>query len=159
MDIYLSANQLYTSLTIQRRSYTRLMKIVSEMFYDGAITNATFSAEEDRHPNTAKLLAYFSKRYSKCSNSKTPIIFFEVVGKQAIMDSTTYSWYNLETAAFIINIIEDAVIKGKFKPDIFSLVTVYTVQVMVFYYPLRCLYVKYLNFGFNQIKVDTADLF
>jgi hypothetical protein len=87
------------------------------------------------------------------------MVFFEVNGKPAIKDGATQSWYNLETAAFIINIIEDAVVNSEFPPSIFGIVTTYQAQAMVLRQAIRGLHNKYPSIQFDSAVIDTADSF
>jgi hypothetical protein len=88
MDFY-GANWPSAQLTIQRRAYKDLLKVVSKLIYNGTLEGASYSTDEAKHPYTTSLLKFFAGRYPECENGSTSVIFFEIVGKGAIMDDAT----------------------------------------------------------------------
>jgi len=104
-----------SQMYLNRRRPPRINAVVSPVFYDGKIQDAPCTLDPLNHSKTQTYLDFFLNLFPGCK-SNYPIRYISLQGKPEVQDSLTKSWCNLDDASVIINIIENGVLPGCFKP-------------------------------------------
>ncbi|KAL5349813.1 Tripartite DNA replication factor [Pseudogymnoascus australis] len=144
------------ALYVQRRSWQKLMDVVSQFSYSNHIKDGLQSTDEQKHPYSKPMMTVMGEMFPNFPCKDNPNFYFEVEGDDAIMDEVTKSWLNLKSAAMAINIVKDSMEKG-IPAAAFGILTAYGAQVDVCVHALYTLHLANPRLGFDTIPVNTCD--
>jgi len=157
LDWYEQVNWPSTALYVQRRSYKGLMNLASAFAYDNQIQDDPNSQSTKAHPVTPKVMEFMRTEFPTFNQDAIPSYFFEVESSNAIEDPITKSWFNLDTAAIAVHIVEQLVKNAGILGKDVAIITAYQANVNVCRYALKSLHDSNAGCRFDDVLVTTCD--
>ncbi|RDW71372.1 hypothetical protein BP6252_07935 [Coleophoma cylindrospora] len=145
----------HATLSCQRRGPPGIASIYGKLFYRDVVQDAPCTTAPGAHALTPKYLKFYRDHFPMNSSS-LPIRFFEIEGCKEVLDPVTGSYYNLESAAFIMNLIERLAVDG-FDLANSPCITHYKAQQKIYRYALANLHREFPDRGFNKVISYTTD--
>lgn len=119
---------LVTRLIINYRSIPKLLKLPSDMFYDGSLKCRLSEEDEELRDMIVRLHPLFD-----CSvDKKFPGLVFHGIRGENVQAEDSPSWFNRHEASMVVMVLAQLYRKN-FKPNDIGIITPYIQQVLFFY--------------------------
>jgi superfamily I DNA and/or RNA helicase len=146
------------SLNLQRRGVPGIMKIASNLFYQGRLLDAPCTSAPEKLAKAIEIRDWFNNKFPECQSQE----FFRyllVQGHNELRDENTGSYYNLDCASVVTHLatemIKDRIITAKQE----SIITHYTAQQRVYDHAFIQCDIAQPGFNFADVLNYTTDEF
>lgn len=156
LQYFLASYWPSSKLTIQRRSARGLMDIPTLRYHHGIAENHPDSDDPLKHPYTLVVEELIEELFVDENVVRSPAMYFELNTSAAVTDSSSKSKYNLQSAAFAVNVIEKLIEKNV-PPEAIGIICPYNAQVHVLKYATLKLHDRSPSIGYNNILIGTTD--